>query len=85
MIEAPKITEEQQKAFRYQFIKMIEEYHDQDQLDAFHEEWDGNVNFKIIDDNTVIANIKGDEKLPLELKEKTRRMIDQFNEGNYHG
>jgi hypothetical protein len=83
MIEAPKITEEQQKQLRYDFIKMIEEYHDQDQLDDFRREWDGNVNFKIIDDHTVVANIAGQEKLPVELKEKTREMVGRFNDGNY--
>ena len=83
MIEAPKIAEEQQKQLRHDFIKMIEEYHDQDQLDAFRREWDGNVNFKIIDDHTVVANIAGGEKLPSELKERADEMVRRFNDGNY--
>lgn len=83
MIEAPKITEEQQKQLRYDFVKMIEEYDDQDRLDDFRKEWDGNVNFKIVNDHTVIANIAGEEKLPDELKEKTRQLVGRFNDGNY--
>ena len=83
MIEAPKLTEEQQKQLRHDFIKMIEEYRDQDQLEVFRREWDGNVNFKIIDDHTVVANIAGEEKLPSELKEKAKQMVRRFNDGNY--
>ncbi len=84
MIEPPKITEEQQKQFRYEFNKMLEEYTDQDELDMFRNEWDGAVHFQIVDDHTVIVNIAGEEKLPLPLKEKTRSMRDEFNRGNYH-
>lgn len=39
MIEKPKITDEQQKQLRYDFITMVEEYHDQDELEAFRAEW----------------------------------------------
>lgn len=45
-------------------ITRIEEYHDQDQLHDFRKEWDETVNFKIVNDYTVIANIAGEEKLP---------------------
>jgi hypothetical protein len=83
MIEAPKITEEQQKQLRYDFIKMIEEFTDQDELEAFRNEWDGTVNFKILDDHTVIAHIAGEEKLPLPLKEKAKNMLNRFNAGQY--
>jgi hypothetical protein len=83
MIEAPKITEEQQKQLRYDFIKMIEEYGDQDALDTFRTEWDGTVNFKILSDNTVVAMISGEEKLPPDLKEKTKGLLRRFNEGNW--
>lgn len=78
MIETPKIPEEQQKQFRYEFVKMIEEYNDQDALDAFRAEWDGAVNFEIHDDHTVIANIAGEEKLPESLKAKTRALRERF-------
>jgi hypothetical protein len=84
MIEAPKITEEQQKQFRHEFIKMIEEYEGQHELEAFRNEWDGAVHFQIIDDHTVFVNIAGENKLPQLLKEKTRSMRDRFNEGHYH-
>lgn len=83
MIEAPKITEEQQKQLRYDFIKMIEEYDDQAALDTFRKEWDGTVNFKIINDNTVEAMISGEEKLPEELKQKTKALIRRFNDGHW--
>ncbi len=84
MIEAPKITEDQQKQFRYEFVKMIEEYHDQDALENFRTEWDGAVHFRIVDDHTTLADIAGEEKLPPDLKAKTRTMPDRFNEGRYH-
>lgn len=84
MLEGPKITEEPQKQFSYEFITMIEEYPNQDELEAFRNEWDGAVNFQIVDDHTVIANIAGEEKLPPVLKEKTRDMRERFNEGHYH-
>ena len=48
---------------RYDFIKMIEEYDDQDSLAAFRTACDGTVNFKIIDDNTVVAGVSGQEKI----------------------
>jgi hypothetical protein len=83
MIERPRITEEQQKMVRYDLMNMIDAYHDQDQLEDFRREWDGNVNFKIIDDHTVEAHIAGEEKLPADIKEKTRRMLARFNDGNY--
>jgi hypothetical protein len=83
MIERPKITEQQQKQLRYDVIKRIEEYHDQDQLDEFRKEWDGTVNFKIINDHTVIAHIAGEEKLPEPFKEEIRGMLHRFNLGNY--
>lgn len=83
MIEPPKITTEQQKQFRDDFITMIEEYRNQDELGAFRDEWDGAVNFQIMDDHTVIVNIAGEEKLPPPLKEKTRDMRNQFNRGDY--
>jgi|GEM_PF-4227367 len=83
MIEAPKITEEQQKQLRYKLITLIEQYPHPEELEEFRKEWDGGVNFKIIDDHSVIANITGEEKLPDDLKEKTRALIRQFNEGHY--
>jgi len=83
MIETPKISDEQQKQFRYDFIKMIEEFDNQDELESFRSEWDGAVHFQIVDDHTVVVNISGEEKLPPPLKEKIRSMRDRFNEGNY--
>jgi hypothetical protein len=82
MIEAPRITEQQQKELRYEFIKMIEEYPEQDQLEGFRREWDGAVHFQIMDDHTTVANIAGEEKLPADLKEKTRQMLRRFNDDN---
>jgi hypothetical protein len=83
MIEPPKITEDQQKQFRYDFIKMITEFTDQDQLKAFRSEWDGAVHFQILDDHTVRINIAGEEKLPAAIKEKVREMRTRFMEGEY--
>ena len=85
MIEAPRITEAEQKQFRDEFITMIEQYNDQDALEAFRNEWDGAVNFKIIDDHTVTVSIAGEEKLPIELKEKVWDMRNRFDKGNYPG
>jgi hypothetical protein len=79
MIEAPKLSEEQQKQLRYDIITMIEEYPDQDALQAFRQEWDGAVHFKIEDDHTVVPNIAGDEKLPLPLKEEVRARLKRFD------
>lgn len=83
MIDATKITEEQQKQLRFDFITMIEEYDDQEALDIFRKEWDGTVDFKIIDDNTVEAIVSGKEKLPQDLKDKTAELLRQFNKGNW--
>lgn len=41
------------------------------------------MNFKIINDHTVIANIAGEEKLPDPFKEEIRGMLHQFSIGNY--
>lgn len=41
------------------------------------------MNFKIINDHTVIANIAGEEQLPDPFKEEIRGMLRQFNIGNY--
>jgi hypothetical protein len=79
MIEVPKISEDQQKQFRYDFIKMIAEFPDQNELETFRSEWDGAVHFQIVDDHTVKINIAGEEKLPPPLKEKVRSMRNQFN------
>jgi hypothetical protein len=84
MIEPPKITEAQQKQFRDEFITMIEQHTNQNELEAFRDEWDGSVNFEIVDDHTVLVNIAGEEKLPQPIKEQTRRMREQFNRGDYH-
>jgi hypothetical protein len=73
MIEAPKITDEQQNQFRYDFIKMIEEFNDQDELEPFRSEWDGAVHFQIIDDHTVMVNIAGEEKTATTIKRKNKR------------
>jgi hypothetical protein len=80
MIAAPKITEDQQKQFRYDFTRMIEEFVDQNQLVAFRKEWDGAVHFQILDDHTVRINISGEEKLPPPLKEKVREMRNRFEQ-----
>ena len=81
MIEPPKITEDQQKQFRYDFIKMITEFNDQ--LETFRSEWDGAVHFQILDDHTVRINIAGEEKLPPAIKETVREMRTRFMEGEY--
>lgn len=82
MIEAPRISDEQQKQLRYEFVKMIEEYDDQEQLAEFKREWDGTVNFKMLDDHSVLATVKGDEKLPPDLKQRSRELLNRFNRQN---
>ena len=83
MIDEPKVSDEQQRKLRYDFVTMIEQYDNQEALGEFRSEWDGTVNFKIVDDHTVIASVSGQEKLPRDLKERTWGMLEKFNKGHY--
>ncbi|HET9487925.1 MAG TPA: hypothetical protein VFO54_10835 [Chryseosolibacter sp.] len=83
MIQTPKISDEQQNQLRYDVIKMINEYPEQEQLAAFRNEWDGIVYFRSLDEHTVTASVAGQEKLPQPLKEKLSGMVERFKRGQY--
>ncbi len=73
-----KPTQDQQNRFKDDFISLVENYADKEELKRFEEFWDKTVHFISAEDTVKIETI-GCEKLPLKLAEQYVMMVNKFD------